>query len=322
MHLLVVSICRNEAETVQKLINGIPRQIPGVSKVSVLIIDDGSTDNTAEIARKAGADVLSDGAGKGLAYRFREAVDYALGKAVDVMANIDGDLQFDPKDIPKLIEPVVAGRADFVAADRFTDPETGVFRRPKNMPFAKYHGNKLGARIVSHLSNAKFRDVTCGFRAYNQRALIALNTNGTYTYTQESFQVLAAKRLRIETMPVVVRYFPGRKSRVVTSIPKFVATSALNILRAFRDFAPLRFFMVLGAVPMVLGLICVGFVGVHYFQTGMFSPYKFVGFAGVYLVSVGIFVWGIGLVADMLARVLNNQEKIYEHLRRERVNKN
>src|SRR5690606_31417750 len=141
---------------------------------------------------------------------------FALEHGYDVMVNIDGDLQFAPEDIPKFVEPIVAGDADFVAADRFTDPETSAEKHPDNMPTAKYYGNKLGAYIVSKLSNREFRDVTCGFRSYNRDALYALNINGRHTYTQESFQVLAAKGLRIATVPVVVKYFKGRKSRVVT----------------------------------------------------------------------------------------------------------
>src|SRR5690606_7508017 len=120
---------------------------------------------------------------------------------------------------------IIDKEADFVAADRFTDPNTGRLRRPHNMPAVKYHGNKLGAFIVSSLSRYRFNDVTCGFRAYNQNALVALNISGKHTYTQESFQVLAAKRMRIKTIPTEVKYFKGRKSRVVTSIPGFIATS-------------------------------------------------------------------------------------------------
>lgn len=293
-----------------------PHKIDGVSKTDVLLIDDGSTDNTAELARKKGAMVLSDGVNRGLAIRFRQAIEYTLENGYDVMVNIDGDLQFAPEDIPKFVAPIVAGEADFVAADRFTDPETGQEKQPDNMPAAKYYGNKLGAYIVSRLSKQQFRDVTCGFRSYNRDALYALNINGKHTYTQESFQLLAAKGMRIATVPVTVKYFKDRKSRVVTSIPRYVGTSALNILRSFRDFAPLRFFTVLGTIPFVIGLVCVIWLGWHWLQTGEFSPYKFVGFTGLYLISLGIFLYALGLLADMQVRILNNQEKTYEALRR------
>ncbi len=316
MKLLVVTICKDEAGTIKELIKRIPRNIGGISKLDIALVDDGSTDNTAAIARKAGAIVLGDGAWRGLAVQFRRASNYALENGYDAMVNIDGDLQFAPEDIPKFVAPIIANKADFVAADRFTDPETGQERHPENMPSAKYYGNKLGSWIVGKLSKQNFRDVTCGYRAYNRDALYALNTNGTKTYTQESFQVLAAKGMRIATVPVVVKYFKDRQSRVVTSVPLYILTSGLNILRAFRDFAPLRFFVLLGLAPLLIGVACLVFTVVHWLTTGGFSPYKFVGFTGVYLFTLGLFFWAIGLLADMNLRVLNNQEKIFEELRR------
>lgn len=316
MKLLIVSICKDEEATVGELLDRMPKKIPGISKIDVALVDDGSTDATAQIARGAGAVVLGDGAWRGLAVQFRRAANYALENDYDVMVNIDGDLQFAPEDIPKFVAPIIENEADFVAADRFTDPETGQERHPENMPTAKYYGNKLGSWIVGKLSKQNFRDVTCGYRAYNRDALYALNTNGTRTYTQESFQVLAAKGMRIATVPVVVKYFKDRKSRVVTSVPMYVLTSGLNILRAFRDFAPLRFFMIVGLIPFALGLACLVFLGAHWLVAGSFTPFKFVGFSGIYLVTLALFFWAIGLLADMNVRMINNQEKIYEELRR------
>ncbi len=316
MKLIVVSICKDEAETIGQVIDAIPKKIQGISKIEKWVIDDGSKDATVAIAKKHGANVLSDGHNKKLAFRFREALELALEQQADVLVNIDGDLQFNPADIPKLVAPIVADTADFVAADRFTHPKTGEVHRPQNMPAGKYYGNKLGARIVSRMSNQKFNDVTCGFRAYSRKAMIALNINGSYTYTQESFQVLAMKRMRVCAVPVSVTYYLGRKSRVVTNIFTYVGMSAVNILRSYRDFAPLRFFGWLGSIPFVTGMVCLIFFIGHWIVTGSFSPFKFLGFAGAYLVTLAIIFWGLGLVADMLSRMLNNQEKILELTKR------
>jgi len=316
MKLAVVSICKNEAKTIEELIKRIPKKIKGVKSIEIIVINDGSTDDTAKLAKKAGATVYGDNHSKGLAFRFREAVNIVLQDGVDAMVNIDGDLQFAPEDIPKLMAPIVADEVDFVAADRFANPKTGQRRKPMNMPFVKYHGNKVGAWVVGKLSDRKFYDVTCGFRAYNQKALYALNINGTHTYTQESFQLLAARKMRIKAIPVEVKYFKNRQSRVVTSIPKYMAISMMNILRAFRDFAPLRFFTLVGMIPFLLGLACLAFLGIYWLNTSQLTPYKSVGFAGLYLVTLGIFFWALGLVADMQVRMLNNQEKTYEELRR------
>ncbi|MBI4034521.1 glycosyltransferase family 2 protein [Candidatus Saccharibacteria bacterium] len=321
MKLLVFSICKDEAPTIGQVLDGVPPKISGISQIEKWVIDDGSTDKTAAEATKHGANVIQDGNSKRLAFRFREALEIAMARNADIMVNIDGDLQFNPADIPKLVEPIVNDEADFVAADRFSDKTTGRYRRPAKMSRAKYWGNRLGARVVSKLSRHEFHDVTCGFRAYNRKAMFALNIDGTYTYTQESFQVLAMKRLRILAIPIDVDYHSQRKSRVVQSVLHFIAISAVSILRSYRDFAPLRFFGWLGAIPFALGLISTTIFFAHYFVTGSFSPYKFLGFAGVYLLTLGILFWGLGLVADMLARMLNNQEKILEHVKKHRFEK-
>jgi glycosyltransferase involved in cell wall biosynthesis len=317
MKLVVVSICKDEAATIGEVLDKIPKRIAGIDRIERWVIDDGSTDNTAAAAKKHGAQVISDGVQKRLAFRFREAVDLALKNGADVMVNIDGDNQFDPAEIPRLIRPILEDQADFVAANRFKDPATGKIRRPAGMPWAKYAGNKLGARVVGELSGLRFADVTCGFRAYNRNALLALNINSDYTYTQESFQVLAMKKLRIVDVPVTITYYPGRKSRVVRSVHQFIFGSALNILRAYRDYAPLRFFGALGLLFMLPGMALLLFVAAHWLQTAAFSPYKAVGLVGLYLFTIGVLMWALALVADMFDRMLNNQEKMMELIKRQ-----
>lgn len=312
MKLIVFSIVINEEKTIAQVLDLIPKKISGISKIEKFILDDGSTDKTTEIARKHGAEFFSNHAQKRLSYSFQKAVRIALDKGADVVVNIDGDMQFNPKQIPELVAPIVSGEADFVAADRFTDSKTGKRRRPENMPAAKYLANLVGAKIVGRLSGVKFNDVTCGFRAYNRKALLALNINSPYTYTQESFQTLASKKMNIRSIPVEVKYFPDRKSRVVTSFLGFLLNSAINIMKAFRDYEPLTFFGLLGFIAFALGMVGVVFTGLHWLNTGAFSPYISVGLVGLYFVSLGIFIWGLGLVADMLDRLNNNQEKILE----------
>lgn len=314
MKLVVFSICKDEAKTIGELLSLIPPKISGIDSIEKWVISDGSTDDTVEVAKKHGAKVLEGKKQMRLAYRFGEAVKLALSQGADIAVNIDGDLQFNPKDIPKLIEPIVKEGYDFVAADRFTGAN-GKRRRPKGMPLGKYHANKLGAWVVGMLSGQKFNDVTCGFRAYNRKALMAINLNSNYTYTQESFQVLAIKRLSIKTVPIDVKYYAGRKSRVVTSFFSFLFGSAFNILRAYRDFKPLGFFGGIAAAFFCIGLAFLLFVGQHYVRFNSFSPYKFIGFAGIYFATLGLIFGLIALLADMLKRTSNNQEKILELLK-------
>ncbi|HVX48157.1 MAG TPA: glycosyltransferase family 2 protein [Candidatus Saccharimonadales bacterium] len=316
MKLLVVSMCKDEAETVGQVLDRIPKKISGIDTIEKWVIDDGSTDNTAAEAKKHGAKVLSDGVHKKLAHRFREATELALSRGADVMVNIDGDLQFMPEEIPELIKPIIKNEADFVAADRFTDAKTGRRRRPENMPLAKYWSNKMGAKVIGKFSKRRFADVTCGFRAYNRNALYALNLHGSYTYTQESFQVLAMKNMRITSVPTTIKYYPGRKSRVVRNFSQFLFGSSINILRAYRDYAPLRFFGGLGGFFFVVGLICLILTGIHWIVTSQITPYKFLGFAGLYFITLSFVVWIVGIMADMLDRLLGNQEKIIERLKR------
>ncbi|MEX0668709.1 MAG: glycosyltransferase family 2 protein [Candidatus Saccharimonadales bacterium] len=310
MKLVVFSICKDESATIGQVLDGIPASIPGIDEIEKVVISDGSSDDTAIVASKHGARVVDSRNQKGLAYRFRQAVELALDESADIAVGIDGDMQFNPADIPKLVKPIVEDGQDFVSANRF------VGGRPKDMPIGKYLANRLGAWVVSKLTGEKFPDVTCGFRSYSKRALIALNLNGKQTYTQESFQILAMKRLNIVTIPIKVKYYPGRKSRVVTSFSKFLFGSALNILRAYRDFAPLKFFGTLGSIPFVTGAILSIFVINHWLSAGSITPYKAIGFIGIYLVSIGLVLWVLGLVADMLHRINNNQEKILEETKR------
>lgn len=321
MKLIVFSICKDEAETIGELLDRMPGEIKGIDEIETWVISDGSMDDTVEIAQKHGAKAVNGIQQKRLSYRFQQAIEIALANQADIAVNIDGDLQFQPESIPELIQPIVNEGYDFVAADRFTDPDTGERRKPANMPTGKYWANRLGAWVLGKLSQYRFRDVTCGFRAYNRNALFALNINGKYTYTQESFQVLAMKRMNITSMPVQVKYYPGRKSRVVTSFSQFLFGSALNILRSFRDFAPLRFFVYAGAIPFVLGLGAGAFTGIHWIIAGAISPYTSVGIIAIYLLTLGVFIWGLGVVADMLDRSLNNQEKILEEVKRIRHEK-
>jgi glycosyltransferase involved in cell wall biosynthesis len=316
MKLVIFTICKDEAETIGDLLQRMPKKIPGVSVIETLVVSDGSIDDTVVIAKQKNATKVIEGLKqKRLAFRFQQAIDTALEMGADYAVNIDGDLQFAPEDIPKLLKPVVDGQADFVAADRFTDVETGERRRPEHMPKGKYWANRLGAWIVGNLSGESFRDVTCGFRAYNKKAMISININSNYTYTQETFQVLAIKKFDIISMPINVIYYPGRKSRVVKSFWQFLFGSALNILRAYRDYAPLRFFGTLSLILGVPGVLMGSFVAWHWATEGRISPYIAFGIISLFLLGTSIMLGLLGLVADMFDRMLNNQEKILSKIK-------
>ncbi|MHC5114395.1 MAG: glycosyltransferase family 2 protein [Planctomycetota bacterium] len=311
---LIVSIpAFNEAPTVGDVVRGVPREIPGIARVDVLVIDDGSTDATAEKARDAGAEVVVHPVNRGLGVSFREAVELARARGADILVNIDGDGQFDPADIPEIAGPVVEGRAAMVTASRFKNAEL-----VPEMPEIKRWGNAGVARIVALLTGQRFHDVSCGFRAFSREALLRMNLFGSFTYTQECFLDLVFKELPILEVPLKVRGVREHgESRMASSIPRYAVRSLQIMLRAFIAYRPFRVFAVLAAVFLALGLALLGFLLVHYVQTGQFTPHIWSGFVGGSFGFLGILTLVIGLLGDMLVRIRLGQDRILYHLRRE-----
>ncbi|MFZ3070950.1 MAG: glycosyltransferase family 2 protein, partial [Anaerolineaceae bacterium] len=256
----------------------------------------------------------------GVGSAFRTGLANALEMGADIMVNIDADGQFSPDDIIKLIGPILAGQADFVAGDRFTNA-SGDLVKPQDMPAVKFWGNKRMSGLISALSGKKFNDVSCGFRAYSKEAMLRLNLTGRFTYTQESFLDLANKGLEIMTIPVAVKYFPERKSRVAGSIVRYTFRTINIIFRAYRDYSPLRFFGWLGLIPFLIGLGSGIFTLVHYIHVGIFTPYKAVGIGAIYFVTLGLLLWIVGLLADMFVRIRLNQEQLLYYDKKRRYSK-
>lgn len=312
--LLVVIPCLNEESTVGRVVRGVPRQIPGVSRVDILVIDDGSTDATAERAREAGAEVLSHARNIGLGKTFREAVGFALSRGTDILVNIDGDGQFEPGQIPVLVRSMIDRRAQMVTASRFLDPTM-----IPTMSRVKKWGNNRVAKIVALLTGKRFRDVSCGFRAFSKDALLSLNLFGDFTYTQECFLDLVFKDMTIVEVPVRVR---GTRefgeSRIASSIPRYAVRSLQIMVRAFISYRPLRFFSAIAALFLSVGAALLGFLGIHYLRTQAFSPHIWAGFVGGSFGFLGILTLVIGFIGDMLMRIRSNQEDILYFLKRAR----
>ena len=186
------------------------------------------------------------------------------------------------------------------------------------MPRIKYWGNLWMAHLINLLSQTTYNDVSCGFRAYSREAMLWLNLSGKFTYTQESFLDFAFKGLKIKTVPVNVKYYKDRQSKVAGNLWAYMIKTMKIIIRAYRDYSPIRFFGWLGAIPFLIGLGCGIFILVHFIRTTDFTPYKFVGFAGIYLGSLAFLLWIVGLLADMFMRIRANQEQLlyYEKKRR------
>lgn len=306
MKLVVMIPAYNEEKTIGKVIKEIPREIEGIKEVEILVIDDGSRDSTAIEARKAGADyIISHGTNRGLGNAFKTGVENALKLGGDVIVNIDADGQFDPRDIPRLVTPILHGEADCVTGSRFLDKSF-----EPNIPWIKKFGNQIFIKVVNWLTHHKFTDTQCGLRAYSREAALKLNLFGSFTYTQEVLLDLLSKGLAIKEIPVEVRYYSDRRSRVVKN-PILYGLGALGIIiRTVRDIRPLAFFGSIGIAVFLSGLISGLWLFVRWLLTGRVSPYtSLVTFSGV-LMIIGFILIILALIADMQGR----QRKLLEEI--------
>lgn len=248
MKLFVQIPCLNEARTLQHVISGIPRDIDGISSVELLVIDDGSTDGTADEAARLGVDhVVRHPHTMGLARSFRDGIDYALRHGADIVVNTDGDNQYPQERIPDLVAPIISGRADIVVADRQT-------RQIAHFSKAKKILQAFGSRVVSRAAGTALPDAASGFRAYSRSALLRLNVITSFSYAMESIIQAGNKGMRIESVPVTTNP-KTRESRLFTSTAQHVNQSALAIIRSYLMFKPHVPLGVLGSVMLVGAMV-------------------------------------------------------------------
>jgi len=315
IRLVVALPALNEAATIAKVVEGIPRTLPGVDRVSVLVVDDGSTDDTATLARGAGAEVISLGENRGLGTAFATALDGALRRGASYMVFMDSDGQFDPAGIATLLAPLLEGRADFATCTRFADPKL-----EPTMPWIKRRGNAWMTALVNRIVRPKrpFTDVSCGFRAYTRDALLLLNLYGRFTYTQETFLDLAAKGLRLTEVSLPVRGVREfGQSRIARSLSRYAWQTSSIIMRSLRDHQPLRVFGTLGGGVVLLGVAQLGFVYLHWLRTTFTSPWQALITTGGACIVTGVILLGIALLADMIGRGRTIQERLLYFARRD-----
>ncbi len=305
LRLLVMMPALNEAATIADVLARVPRTIDGIGSVEMLVVDDGSTDDTVALARAAGASVVSHGRNLGVGTALQTGLAEALRRGVDLAVNIDSDGQFAPEDIAKIVVPVVRDEADFVTASRFLDKAL-----VPDMPGVKRLGNWGMARIISTLIKQRFEDVSCGFRCYNRETMLRLVLLGRFTYTQESFLVLSQKGLRLREMPMKVRGVREfGKSRVASNLWNY-GWRTLGIIFGFiRDYSPGILFdnLTLALLGGAAGF--GGFFVWHRLSSGQFSPHIWAGFVASFLFGLAILVFGLGQIALMVARLRSVQEQ-------------
>jgi len=299
--LLVAIPAYNEEDKIGEVVQNIPRKISGISKVHVLVIDDGSTDNTAKIAEDLGAEVIKNYFNMGYGIAFGKGLQHALDNNFDLMVSIDGDAQFDPKDIPKLIKPIIENNADLVTASRFINKNY----YPK-MPLSKFWGNKLMSIFISRLVGKKFYDVSCGFRAYSQRTLLSLNLHGKFTFSQETIIDLSFKRLKIVEIPIKVKYFPSRISKISSNLFTYGINALKIILETYRDYKPFTFFSYISLFFFLISIFFGSILLYTYISLGSFHPNIWSGFVGGTFLFISIIFFIVGISADIIKRIRIN----------------
>ena len=308
MKLIVQIPCYNEAQTLPLVLAELPKQIEGISSIETLVVDDGSQDGTAAAARALGVShVLCNVRNLGLAFTFRKALDAALARGADIIVNIDGDNQYKASQIPLLIRPILEGKADMVVGDRQTHL-VAEFSSLKRLL------QRIGSAVVRRLSNTRVSDTTSGFRAFSRDAAFKITILSNYTYTHEAILQAPSKGLTIAN--VVVSTNPKtRESRLMRSIRGYVAFSMASILRVFAMYNPLRVFLEIGGLLLLIG----GALGARflyfYLTEGGAGKLQSLVVAAISLI-MGSTIVLVGIMADIIQFNRRLLEDILERVKR------
>jgi glycosyltransferase involved in cell wall biosynthesis len=292
---LIIQIpCYNEAETLPQTVSALPHELEGIDQVEYLVIDDGSTDNTASVARDLGVEhVVSLRQHVGLAAVFMHGLDACLKHGADLIVNTDADNQYHAEDIQRLIEPILAGRAELVIGDRGV-AKLNSFSQPKRLL------QRMGSWVIARASGVDTPDATSGFRAITREAAMRTLVLSEYSYTLETIIQAGARRMPVEYVPV--RTNPKtRPSRLMRSIPHYLLNSATTIVRAYTMYRALRVFSALGIIFILVGIILgLRFVYIRYILQQGLGNIQSVILSAVLLI-VGFQIMLIGLLADLIS---------------------
>lgn len=293
MKVIVQIPCYNEEGTLEGVIADIPRQIPGVGSIEILVVDDGSTDATSEVARRAGADhVVRHPRNQGLARAFRTGLDACLRLGADIVVNTDADNQYAGSAIPELIRPILDGRADIVVGDRGTG-------RLEHFSPAKKMLQSLGSFFVRRFSGTTVPDAVSGFRAISREAALRINIISSFSYTIEMLIQAGKHRMAVVSVPVPVNP-PARKSRLFRSVPQFLLQSMATTVRTYTMYKPLRVFTYLGLFLVLVGALPVARF-LYFYAQGQGNGHVQSLVLGSAFLIFGFVSLLIGIVADLIA---------------------
>lgn len=312
MKLIVQIPCLNEEQTIGQVVSEIPRSVPGFSEVRVLIIDDGSTDGTVEAARRAGADhIVHHARRRGLARAFMTGIDASLRLGADVIVNTDADNQYRASEIPRLVEPIVSGKADFVVGDRQIESVSSFSRSKKLL-------QQFGSFVVRRVSHTTVPDTTSGFRAVSRAVAMRIFVHDDYTYTLETLVQAGADKIAVSHVAIATNP-PTRASRLIPSIPSYVRRSAGTLLRVYTMYRPLRAFAYVGLAFLLVGVALSARFLVHYIIEPDRSRHMQSLLFAAACIIVAFQVFLFGFVADLIAANRRLLEDVRERLRRTEI---
>lgn len=307
MKLIIQIPCYNEAETLEIALNALPKQIDGIDEIEYLIINDGSKDNTVEVAKNWGVHhIVNFKQNRGLAKGFMAGLDASLRNGADIIVNTDADNQYCGDDIETIVRPILEGKADIVIGERPID-------QTEHFSWLKKKLQHFGSWVVRKASNTDIPDAPSGFRAYSREAAMQMNVVNEYTYTLE--QIVQAGRTKIAITSVPIRTNEElRPSRLFSSMFGYVKKSMLTIIRAYLMYKPMRFFTTLGCFPFIIGvglgiryivLLCMG-SGQGNIQSLILCSM---------LILIGVMTWVVGLLADVMAANRKILQEIQQKVR-------
>lgn len=316
MKLIIQIPCYNEAETLEIALNDLPKHIDGIDEIEYLIINDGSKDNTVEVAKKWGVHyVVNFRRNKGLAKGFMAGLDACLRNGADIIVNTDADNQYCGEDIEKLVRPIIEGKTDIVIGERPIDQTEHFSPLKKKL-------QHFGSWVVRKASNSTIPDAPSGFRAYSREAAMRLNVTNEYTYTLETIVQAGREKIAMESVPIRTNG-ELRPSRLFNSMMGYVKKSMVTIIRAFMMYKPLKFFTIVGLIPFLIGaglgvryliFLCMDQAGGHVQSLILASI----------LIMMGFMTIIIGLQADIIAanrKILEDIQYKVRELQYERNNK-
>ena len=313
MKLIIQIPCYNEEKTLPETLKSIPREFSGIDKTEILVIDDGSTDRTVEVARDFGVDhIIKLTSNKGLAGSFSAGLDACLRLGADIIVNTDGDNQYNAEDIEKLIEPIIRGRADMVVGDREV-------MQIEHFSFIKKRLQKLGSWVVQQVSGTTVPDVTSGFRAFSRDAALRLNVISNFTYTLETIIQAGKKSILVTHVPVRTNK-PTRPSRLFKSMFAYLKQSGSTIARIYALYEPLKTFLYIGGIIFGTGLIISGRF-LYFYLIGNGEGHIQSLILAAVLMIVGFQVGMIGLLADIISANRRLIEDILYRIRKNEVKK-